>query len=386
MTIENPSKGKQPARRPQRRFKLPPIDKTGHAQLSVIETALWPLDPSIVDGPVWQTAYDFGSRKSRQRANVRVFSPLGFQPTDNYPLWALLSLTFDKCGDEPLLLTNPNYCLDYLGYTHGGSGRRLLFDQLDRLAAVSYHNDNFYNPLTQTFQRVAFGFFSIWIPRDLDSEESWGIQWDPQFYKLSRATGGSLLFDLGVFKKHTPSARQLLLKAQDRFYRFTPRDRFIVYNVDDLTRHLGYSSDRPAKKRRAALKQNVVALMEDGIFELGRGQTRVDDLFFKRSVGDWFVRLYPGPYFHTPTSHNKVANAQEHHDDPLYQPLRRIGFSDADVRRIFHRFTRGLIQRKVRTTELAMTNPHGFPGFKTTRQRSVTTRCNTIMRPQSGKT
>jgi len=359
------SEGKQPPRRPQRRFSRPAFDKLGHAQLSIIETALWPLDPSIVDGPFWETGYDFGPRVNRQRANVRVYAPLGFQPTDNYPLWALLSLTFDKCGDESLLLTNPNYCLDYLGYTHGGSGRRLLFDQLDRLAGVSYHNDNFYNPLSQKFQRVAFGFFSVWIPRDLDSDESWGIQWDPQFYEISRATGGSLLFDLGIFKKHTPSARQLLLKAQDRFYRFTPKHRYIVYRVVELARQLGYSPERPTFKLKAALKQNISSLMDDGILELGRGHSSVDDLFFKRSKGEWYVRLYPGPYFHTPTTNRNGTNSSTNYsDDPLFEPLRRIGFSDNDVRHVFRNFSRGLIQRKVRTTEVAMRKPRGFPGFR----------------------
>lgn len=129
-------------RRPPRRFQRPAFTKAGHAQLSIIETALWPLDPSVVEGPVWETGYSFGPRSKRQKASVRVFSPLGFQPTDNYPLWALLSLTFDKCGDEPLLLTNPNYCLDYLGYAHGGSGRRLLFDQLDRLPEAERSSAN----------------------------------------------------------------------------------------------------------------------------------------------------------------------------------------------------------------------------------------------------
>lgn len=347
-----------------RRFKSPTFSRAGRAQLSIIETALSPLTPSRITGPTWETSYSFGARNNRKQASVRVFSPLGFQPTDNYPLWALLSLTFDKCGDEPLLLTNPNYCLDYLGYSHGGSGRRLLFEQLDRLAAVSYHNDNFYNPLTESFQRVAFGFFSIWVPRDLDSELSWGIQWDAQFYAISRASGGSLRFDLDLFKKHTPSARQLLLKVQDRFYRFTQRDRFIVYSVDELTRQLGYCSGRLMKKRKASLKQNIAALMEDGIFELGRGQASINDLFFKRSAGEWYVRLYPGPYFHTPVSRAVNSDsATDYQNDPLYGPLRRIGFDDADVVRVLRKFSKKLIQRKVRTTELAMTSPPGFAGF-----------------------
>ena len=53
-------------------------------------------------------------------------------------------------------------------------------------------------------------------------------------------------------------------------------------------------------------------------------------------------------------------------NDPLYQPLQKIGVDEAAIRSIFKRHSRGLIQRWVRVTDAAMhEQPRGFPGLKT---------------------
>jgi len=52
------------------------------------------------------------------------------------------------------------------------------------------------------------------------------------FFKMCQATGGTLLFDLDVYRDLTPAARRLFLKLKDRFW----RSKRVFLNVDDLMR------------------------------------------------------------------------------------------------------------------------------------------------------
>jgi hypothetical protein len=81
----------------------------------------------------------------------------------------------------------------------------------------------------------------------VDAERAWRIEWSPMFFSMCQATGGSLLFDLDLYRQLSPGARRLFLKLKDRFW----RSKRVFLNVDDLTIHgMGFSADRTLKKRK----------------------------------------------------------------------------------------------------------------------------------------
>ena len=345
------------------RFRDPGIQRPGIAQLSLLETALWPLDSSSIDGPFYTTQYKFSRPDgNRTTANLTIRAPLGLRQNDEFFLWGLLALTLDRPDADHVLLATPCWCLKRLGMPAGGSQYAVFRQAIERLATVSYHNTHFYNPLTQTHERVTFSFLSTFLPPDIDSPRSWRIEWQPFFFEMCRVTGGRLLFDLDLYRRLNPAERRLFLKLKDRFWR---SDR-VFMDVDDLTINgLGFSASRPLYKRKYDITQCLSTLLDLGIVCLGRGHTGVKDLFFKRGVGRYTVVLYKGPYFQTPAQSCPTVSRSEVKDDPLYEPLSQIGFDERSIHRIFRDHARANIQRALRITEIAMhDSPKGFPGFK----------------------
>jgi len=345
------------------RFRDPRIQRPGIAQLSLLETALWPLDSASIDGPLYTTHYRFSAPDgNRETADVTIRAPLGLRQNDEFFLHGLLALTLDRRDADHVLLATPYWCLTRLGLPTGGSQYALFRQAIERLATVSYHNTHFYNPLTQTHERATFGFLSTFLPPDLNSPRSWRIEWQPFFFEMCRVTGGRLLFDLDLFRKLNPAERRLFLKLKDRFWR---SDR-VFMDVDDLTINgLGFSASRPLYKRKYDLTQCLSTLLDLGIVSLGRGQTDAKDLFFKRGVGRYTVVFYKGPYFQTSAQSSPTVRRSELKHDPLYEPLSQIGFDEQSIRRIFGDHARANIQRAVRIAEIAMhDSPKGFPGFK----------------------
>lgn len=349
------------------RYRLPGIEREGIAQLSVLETALWPLRGGNVSSSLFKTAYEFSVHSQRRTAEVTVYSPEGLQSIDEYFLWGLLGISLSRPEPEPMLLATPYWIMNRLGMPTGGSQYHQLRTSLERLATVAYQNTGFYNPLTQEHERVTLHFFSSFIPThgrggDVATDRAWRIEWDPQFFRMCRATGGSLLFDLDLFRQLTPASRRLFLKLKDRFW----RTKRVFLNVDDLTINgLGFSADRPLKKRKYDLTACIEELLTHQVISLGRGQTDPKELFLKRGKASYVVTFYEGPYFQVPLADRTHRSRQSIHDDPLYEPLHHIGVDEPGIRRLLSEFSRGRIQTWVKITEAAMhEKPHGFPGFR----------------------
>jgi len=119
----------------QRRFARGADRSCGIAQLSLLETALCPLDSRFSTGGFVHRAKYFYTPKPaapdqkprRKAANVRVSAPLGLLPNDEYNLWALLTLTFGAPEPESRLMATPHWCLKQLGVLRPGSP---LYDPL----------------------------------------------------------------------------------------------------------------------------------------------------------------------------------------------------------------------------------------------------------------
>jgi hypothetical protein len=350
------------------RYRMPGIEREGIAQLSLLETALWPLQGGIIRAPRFETSYSFMTDSGQQTAKVTVRSAIGLQPIDEYILWGLLGSTLSTLHPDSMLLATPYWMLKQLGMGIGGSQYAELRDSLLRLSTTSYQNTGFYNPETQAREWVAFQFLSILLPTVgdvggiVDNNRCWRIEWNPAFFRFCRVTGGNLLFDLDLYRQLTPASRRLFLKLKDRFW----RSKRVFLNVDDLTINgLGFSAERPLKKRKYDLTQCIRELLTHGVIELGKEQSDPKDLFLKRGKGSYVVTFYEGEYFRHPLAGRTTSQKNAIASDPLYEPLRKIGIDEAGIRRLFHDCSRNNLQRWVRITDAAMhEKPQGFSGFK----------------------
>src|SRR5687768_13272651 len=104
----------------KRPYRQPGIEREGIAQLSLLETALWPLQGGPLPSHQFETSYTFTTPLGRTTATVTVRSPLGLQPIDEYILWGLLGATLSRHEPEPMLLATPYWLLRHLGLSTGG--------------------------------------------------------------------------------------------------------------------------------------------------------------------------------------------------------------------------------------------------------------------------
>jgi hypothetical protein len=350
------------------RYRLPGIEREGIAQLSLLETALWPLQGGTLPTHQFETVYDFTTPLGRTTATVTVRAALGLQPIDELFLWGLLGATLSRPDAEPVLLATPYWMLRHLGLDTGGFQYGQLREALLRLAVTSYQNTGFYNPESREREEAAFQFLSILLPtvggagKTVDTDRCWRIEWNPAFFRFCRAAGGNLLFDLDLYRALSPAARRLFLKLKDRFW----RSKRVFFGVDDLTVNgLGFAAERPLKKRKYDLLHCIRELLEQRVVELGRGQTDPKELFWKRAKGSYVVCFYPGEYFRCPPAERTIRQKNAITDDPLYGPLRQIGVDGPAIQRLLTNHGRALIQRWVRITDAAMhEKPRGFAGFR----------------------
>lgn len=352
---------------PAKRYRLPGIEREGIAQLSLLETALWPLKGGNLEGSTFESSYRFTEDGKQREAIVRVFAQKGLQSIDEYVLWGLLGNCLDRPSPEATLLATPYWIIKRLGMAMGGFQYDQLRASLERLALAAYQNTGFYNPVSQQRERVTFHFFSSFIPTKgrhgaVATDRVWRLEWDKHFFEMCKATGGTLLFDLDLYRKLSPASRRLFLKLKDRFW----RNKRVFLNVDDLTINgLGFSVDRPLFKRKFDLTACIRELLDHEVIELGRGQTDARDLIIRRGKGVYVVVFYEGPYFRQVVSGRVARQKNATLDDPLYEPLQKIGVDAAGIRRLFRQHTRALIQRWIKITDAAMhEKPAGFPGFK----------------------
>ncbi len=344
------------------RFRLPGIESPGYAQLSVIETALSPLDPSLLRQNVYETHYGYTNAVGeRQRAEVKIgyaFEPL--KPNDDYILWSLLSLTLEH-SDNHILTATPYWLLTHLGMFTGGMQYHVLRSAVERLSQLLYRNTGFYNPITQTHERWQFAFFASHLPLSLEENRLWKLVWNQPFIEASRATGGRLLFDLDVFRELGSAAtRRLFLKLADRFYRSSR----VHFDLHDLTvQGLGYSPTVPLKLRKQKLLRSLETLLELGVITLGKGHQSTHDLILKQGKGRYVVVLFRGHYFEQPMAN--AARQKNPAEDPLFGPMQAIGVDEPMIGKVLRTCQRSVIERWLKITEAAIKDkPKGFPGFK----------------------
>jgi len=366
--------------REAKRFHTGSPSRTGVAQLSLLETALCPLDARLPTlGFIHKAKYYFtptspdnDKRSKRGTAHVTVSAPLGLLPNDEYNLWGLLALTFTAPDPEPRLMATPHWCLKQLGVlrpsrSKGGSQYATFRDSLNRLGHVTYHCDTFYNPIKNTHEYATFGFLDILLPTNPESSRAWDLRWNPVFFEFCKATGGKLLFDLDLFHQLDYASRRLFLKLKDRFWRSKTATFDLAHLAVD---GLGFSPTVRPCDLKVKLARSIGKLLTHRVLILPAGTCDAKDLFMKKAKGRYAVTLHRGPYFElpAPTTPTRLPHG-DFHNSPLHDPLMAIGFDDPAIRRIIRNYPARTVERWAEITLIAMEKqPKGFPGFSTSPQ------------------
>ena len=340
--------------------------RTGLGELTLVEHSLCPLDPKMSAAGliVHESAYYFtDSNRHRRKASIKVSCPLGLSATDEFYLWGLLALTFSQPEPSVNFYATPHYCLRKLDCidqhaNRGGRQYQRFAAAIERLSAVNYKNDSFYDPIRGEHRRVSFGFFSYSLPSDPDSPRAWRIVWDPIFFEFCQAGSSHFRFDLETYRALDPASRRLFLALKKIFLRRTSSPKYDVRHLAvDI---LGFSESIDVRNLKVKLARCVDRLREMEIVGLPEGVRDNKTLFEKRDKGRYSIRLHRGRYFEEVI---KGRQSRPHEDSPLWEPLQVIGFDEYAIRRILGRYKAAMIQEWSDIT-LAAIERRGMDFFK----------------------
>ena len=328
----------------------------GVGQLTLVEHALCPLDTrvSLAESLVHETEHGYTNKaKKRCTASVRVFCPLGLLPQDELFIWGLLALTLaDENADGELHATR-HYLLSQLGLIdaqsrRGGRQYQRFTEAMERIAAIQYFNDGFYDPIRSEHRNINFGFFSYSLPLDMNSSRAWRIAWDPIFFELAKAARGALRFDLDVYRELDVASRRLYLFVSKLLSRTEVTHPIGVREI--ATDVLGYDPRLETFEQNARLRKCLRRLVEVGV--LSRRETRL----YKRAKNCYSVVMAKGILLRKPPMKTQI-------ESPFYQPLCEIGFEPRDAQRLISKYAGHLVREWIDIT-LAAKERFGMSFFK----------------------
>ena len=331
----------------------------GAGQLSLIEHALCPLAPrtSAAGGWVHESQYAYTDlHRQRRTALVRVICPLGLTPSDEFYLWGLLALTLSQPQPGPEFHATPHYCLRQLGIIdqqarRGGRQYAQFAQALERLSAVTYQNDGFYDPLRREHRRVGFGFLSYSLPLDPQSSRAWRIVWDGVFLELAAAVGGHLRFDLDLYRKLDPASRRLFLLVSKLFRRQRRTPRWDLRHLGE--RVLGFAPTLATRDLKVKIQRCIRRLADQQVV------THADEYSLSSSRKGDIVQLTRGAYFDRRSKGSRVMSIAQ---SPLADLMRQIGLEDRAIARLIRQYSAGLLQQWLDIT-LAARERHGESFF-----------------------
>ncbi len=333
----------------------------GRAQLTLVEHALCPLDSatSLAEGLIHRSEFTYVDASRRYRMGVaKVICPLGLSPADEFYLWGLVALTLSQREASTEFYATPHYCLSRLGLIgrgdragRGGKNYELFRRAIARLAAVTYMNEQFYDPIRGEHRRVAFGFLSYSLPADPGSSRAWRIVWDPIFLEFCRAARGSLMFDLETYRELDVAGRRLFLLLKKIFWRNASSPAFDARHLG--VNVLGFAPSVEMRDLKIKLARCAGKLVERGIVRpAGEG-----GWYRKKGVGSYEVRFARGPYFDKAPARAVVESIA---DSPLRDPLLAIGFDESAAARIVAKYRPAVVQVWSDITLAAMERSPGF--------------------------
>lgn len=348
---------------PKRR-QFRPHAGQGLSQLSLVETALCPLDTarSMSRNFTHEASYGFTDKhRNRKQATAQIYCPRGLSSSDELYLWGLLALTCSQPEVSPEFCATPHYCLKELGIvTDGGRGGktyRLFRESVHRLGAVHYHCDGFYDPIHKDRSDFGFGFFSYALPNNPESSRAWRFSWDRVFFDMVSTVGGALCFDWQTYRQLDPASRRLYLYLKKLFFRSKAELKLDVRELCIET--IGFSGDHPPWKLKQKLTRCIDTLIDAGILTLPRNAKGTPELFTKRGKGEYSVAICRGPQFDdasTPTSRTVE-------DSALFEQLTEIGLDKQSIARVLKRYKLRMLQQWIDIT-LAAKEKKGADFFK----------------------
>ena len=315
----------------------PKPKSNGVGQLSLVEHALCPLDSraSLDRNQVFASGYFYtNQQRQRKRAKVEVFCPLGLSPVDEFNLWGILALTLANKESDGSLIATRYYILSQLGIINSGSrrgGRQYtdLTASLERLSAVTYRSDSFYDPIRAEHRKASFGFLSFTAPQDERSDRPWRIHWDPVFFEFVKPIGGSLRFNLELYSQLDPASRRLFLFLSKIFSRRTTTPRLELRHL--ATDILGYSPTVELPDMRIKVNRSIKRLEEKGLLA-----QHLDHEFSKRD-GIYTAILHRG------RDYARISDSVPNVESPLVEPLRNIGLDNRAIQRTLSKFSTRMI-------------------------------------------
>jgi hypothetical protein len=321
-------------------------------QLTLVEHSLCPLDPatSLVENLVHDSAFFYMDRNRHFRqARAKIISPSGLSASDEFYLWGLLALTFAQPQADADLFATPHYCLRQLGVIdqharRGGQQYQQFAKAIERLSQVTYLNDRFYDPVRAEHRKVSFGFLSYSLPLDPESSRAWRIAWDPIFFDLVRAAGGSFRFDLATYRELDPASRRLFLLLSKILSRRQTSPRFDLRHL--AVNVLGFASTIATRDLKVKVWRCVERLTELKVV------TSLDKerLFCKTKRGDYAMVLERGDYFTKPRKADMRPLVAE---SAIHDLLRNLGFDDLGIVRLLRRFPVPLLREWTDITQTA---------------------------------
>ncbi|HZZ26987.1 MAG TPA: hypothetical protein VFE46_03180 [Pirellulales bacterium] len=335
-------------------------------QLSLVEHSLCPLDTeaSLRPGLIHEAGYFFTDKDgTRRKATARVISPEGLSAYDELYLWGLLALTFSQAEPGVEFTATPHYCLRQLGliedkHHRGGETYRLFRDAIERLSAVTYQNDNFYDPIRGEHCRVGFGFLSYRLPLNSDSSRAWRFYWDPLLFEICQATGSALAFDLETYRQLDTATRRLYLLLKKMFWKKTSSLHFDVRHLG--VNVLGYSPTLKPWRLKEKLIGSVRKLVDQGILA-PPPEGSMKNLFRKQHKGQYSILFQRGPNF------DRTTTTKVNVDSPHYELLQAIGFEQPAIARLLRTYPPRLIGEWADIT-LAARERNGEKFFTTSAQ------------------
>jgi len=274
-------------------------------------------------------------------------------------LWGLLALTFSQPQPDIEFHATPHYCLRQLGVIdqharRGGRQYRQFAAALERLSAVGYQNDAFYDPVRGEHRRVSFRLLSYSLPLWDESSRAWRIVWDPLLFEFMLVSGGYLRFDLQTYRQLDAASRRMFLLLSKVFRRRAASPAFDLRYLG--VQVLGFAATLATRDLKAKVSRCVKRLTELEMVKRGDPEA----MFRQKANGAMSVRLDRGPYFSQGKRTHSIAGSV---DSPLVEPLRAIGVDEGAIRKVLAEYPVRVIQEWVDIT-LAAEERFGPQFFK----------------------
>ena len=316
---------------------------TGLTQMTLVESALCPLDPKVSkkNGSIHLSHFNYYDKNGkRKQATIETTAAFGLSPNDDFYLWGLLALTFAQPEPSALFYATPHYCLTQLGVISegaGGKNYKNFRSVLKRLAGVVYSCNAFYDPIRGERSDQTFHLLSYSRPRDSKSSRVWRIAWDPLLFDYVAAGDGHFCFDLSTYRNLDPASRRLFLLLRKIFH----RRRKVHFAVRELAvQQLGYSAELEPKKLKASLKRCLNKLLNLGIISLGTAGNLSELFEVKKNAGQWLT-IFRGQYFEkTSTKKKSIATVES----AASGPLSSIGFNTREIAKLLRQYSMPSIQ------------------------------------------